>query len=111
MSVGGVLNRTRGERDELSELGEQAPPADATPGRARESHSRSSASLPSGHGDVIRHTGSNRGENLHGKAWNMADVEVLLMRATPGTPEHARSSERAKASSRGEASDTTDERR
>lgn len=40
--------------------------------------------------DVIGHTGSNRGENLHGKAWDIADVEVLLMRATPGTPEHAR---------------------
>ncbi|AKU99703.1 hypothetical protein AKJ09_06367 [Labilithrix luteola] len=39
---------------------------------------------------VVRsHIAPNRGQNLHGQAWDVADLEVLIMRNPPGTPEHA----------------------
>lgn len=44
--------------------------------------------------DVRSHTGEKRGQNLHGQAWDVADVEVLLMRETAGTAKHAQLLER-----------------
>lgn len=39
--------------------------------------------------DVLAQIAPNRGNNLHGQAWDVADIEVMLMRSTPGTAEHA----------------------
>ena len=39
--------------------------------------------------DVRSHTGEKRGQNLHGQAWDVADLEVHIMRETPGSAKHA----------------------
>lgn len=38
--------------------------------------------------DVLSQIARNRGDNLHGQAWDVADLEVLLMRNPPGSPQH-----------------------
>lgn len=40
------------------------------------------------YGDVKQQIAPNRGDNLHGQAWDVADLEVMLMREQPGTPKH-----------------------
>ncbi len=40
-------------------------------------------------GDILSHTDEGRGQNLHGQAWDVADLEVLMMRETPGTAKHS----------------------
>ena len=45
---------------------------------------------PMTNADILSHTGPKRGQNLHGQAWDVADYEVLMMRETPGSPEHSR---------------------
>jgi hypothetical protein len=39
--------------------------------------------------DVRAHVEAGRGQNLHGQAWDVADLEVRIMRESPGTPKHA----------------------
>lgn len=38
--------------------------------------------------DVTDHVRARNGQNLHGQAWDVADLEVLAMREKPGTPHH-----------------------
>ncbi len=38
--------------------------------------------------DVTSHIKARGGDNLHGQAWDVADLEVLIMRERPGSPRH-----------------------
>ena len=48
-------------------------------------------------GDITAHIKALGGDNLHGQAWDVADLEVLIMRARPGSPKHTELVARQKA--------------
>ena len=47
--------------------------------------------------DVTSHIKAGNGQNLHGQAWDVADLEVLIMREKPGSSRHTELVARQKA--------------